>query len=95
MVILMFCTKRKIWIMCFKVMMMKCHQISFGSKMIVMLLTITTIGIIYLHTHLNTTVYVGITTTKSKKRQKYNLPKPTAHSPSRAPPNITAVIILS
>ena len=48
-------------------------------------------GIIYIHTQLNTTVYVGIT----KKRQKNNLPKPAADAPSYSPPNIPAVDFLS
>ncbi len=43
-------------------------------------------GIIYLHTQLNTTVYIGITTKNPKKRQKNDPPKPAAHAPSRSPP---------
>ncbi len=39
-------------------------------------------GIIYIHTQLNTTVYVGITTKNHKKLAKNNLPKPAAHAPS-------------
>ncbi len=46
----------------------------------------TKFGIIYIHTQLNTTFYLGITTTKTKNRQKNNLPKPATHAPSRSPP---------
>ncbi len=43
-------------------------------------------GIIYIHTQLNTTVYVGITTQNPKKPAKNDLAKPAAHAPSRSPP---------
>jgi hypothetical protein len=53
-------------------------------------------GIIYIHTQLNTTVYVGITTKKPKKPAKQTtFPSPPLTHPPAPPPNITAVIVLS
>ncbi len=54
-------------------------------------------GIIYIQTQLNTTVYVGITTTKTPKKtgKKMTFPSPPLTHPPAPPPNITAVILLS